>query len=50
MVQLFTMACIAGGIAEAFYQNIPTHLLDEAITRLPEDFKAIIQAFYERLV
>lgn len=45
-----TMACIAGGIAEAFYQKIPTAFLDEAMTHLPEDFKAIIQAFYERLV
>lgn len=50
LVQLFTTACIAGGIAEAFYQKIPTAFLDEAMTHLPEDFKAIIQAFYERLV
>lgn len=41
-----TMACIAGGIAEAFYQDIPTFMLDEAMQRLPDDFKGIIQAFY----
>lgn len=44
-----TMACIAGGIAEAFYQEIPTQFLDEAMRRLPEDFKEIVQAFYGQI-
>lgn len=44
-----TMACIAGGIAEAFYQEIPTQFLDEAMRRLPEDFKEIVQAFYGKI-
>lgn len=42
-----TMACIAGGIAEAFYQEILTHLLDEAMKRLPDDFKRVIEEFYQ---
>ena len=42
-----TMACIAGGIAEAFYQEIPTAFLDEAMKRLPDDVKVIIRDFYQ---
>lgn len=44
-----TMACIAGGIAEAFYQDIPTAFVDEAMKRLIDDFKVIIQELYRRM-
>jgi len=40
-----TMACIAGGIAQAFYKKIPEEIVFEARTRLPEEFLAIIDKF-----
>ena len=43
-----TMACIAGGIAEAFYGPVPNEIMSEVRTRLPEEFLAIIDAFYRR--
>jgi len=44
-----TMACIAGGIAEAFYQGVPEHLIKESRQRLPSEFLSIIDAFYARI-
>ena len=41
-----TLACITGGIAEAYYQEIPEWILKEAIDRLPLDIKKIIKNFY----
>ncbi len=40
-----TLACIAGGIAHAFYQEIPKNLLTEVYARLPEEFLHIIETF-----
>ena len=42
-----TMACIAGGIAEAYYKEIPDHIIEEARQRLPDEFLKIIDSFYE---
>lgn len=45
-----TMACIAGGIAEAFYhQQVPIddHLLTEMEKRLPEKMSLIVREFYQ---
>ena len=44
-----TMACISGGIAEAYYGEIPEYLMDEAMKKLPQQFKDIITAFYQAI-
>ncbi|MEW5722440.1 MAG: ADP-ribosylglycohydrolase family protein [Thermodesulfobacteriota bacterium] len=41
-----TMACIAGGLAEAFYRTIPPDIVRETRRRLPEEFLEIIDRFY----
>ena len=43
-----TMACIAGGIAEAFYGGVPDHILQETKDRLPQEFLSIIEQVYRR--
>ena len=43
-----TMACIAGGIAHAFYKEIPEDIVLEAKSRLPEEFIEIIEKFNSR--
>jgi ADP-ribosylglycohydrolase len=43
-----TMACIAGGIAEAFYGEIPEGIAAEVRVRLPEEFLRVIDAFRRR--
>ncbi|MEZ4986535.1 MAG: ADP-ribosylglycohydrolase family protein [Saprospiraceae bacterium] len=43
-----TMACIAGGIAEAYYGGVPVEVELEVMKRIPDDFKAIISQFYTR--
>ena len=40
-----TMACIAGGIAQAFYKTIPERMITAAKSRLPEEFLKIINDF-----
>ena len=40
-----TLACIAGGIAEAFYREIPPVIADSARLLLPEEFLAVIDRF-----
>jgi ADP-ribosylglycohydrolase len=37
-----TLACITGGIAHAFYKEIPEFIVSEARVRLPEEFLSII--------
>ena len=43
-----TLACIAGGIAEAFYGGIPDPIRAEAQARLPPDLWAVVVAFQQR--
>ena len=43
-----TMACIAGGIAEAFYQEIPHWVAKNARDRLDEKLISVMDAFYAR--
>jgi ADP-ribosylglycohydrolase len=43
-----TLACIAGGIAEAFYGGIPAAIRDRALTVLPDDLRSIAEAFCAR--
>jgi len=42
-----TQACIAGGIAEAYYKKIPTRLHCRAYELLPKEFVATIKQFYQ---
>ena len=39
-----TLACITGGIAEAFY-GMPQELRDETLKRLPEDIREAYELF-----
>ena len=43
-----TLACIAGGIAEAFFGEIPAYLIKETKKRLPNEFISVIERFYGR--
>ncbi|MBR3710461.1 MAG: ADP-ribosylglycohydrolase family protein [Bacteroidales bacterium] len=43
-----TLACITGGIAEAFYKEIPDPIATGIWSLLPEDFKAILQEMEAR--
>lgn len=40
-----TQAAIAGGIAAAFYGEIPQYILRECLDRIPEDMKNLIEKF-----
>lgn len=42
-----TMACIAGGIAQAFYKEIPKDVAQKTVELLPEEFQNIIRDFYK---
>lgn len=41
-----TQACIAGGIAEAFYKDIPQEIVSCAMRLLPSYFKETLKRFY----
>lgn len=41
-----TIACIAGGIAEAYYKEIPKFIMDEVNKRLPEEIIEVVKKFY----
>lgn len=41
-----TLACIAGGIAEAYYKEIPNWIVEEARKRLPDDFLEVIDKIH----
>ena len=45
-----TMSSITGGIAEAYYKEIPQHIVYEVFKRLPNEFIDIMQKFYEKFV
>jgi len=40
-----TTACMAGGIAQAFYQGVPDPIVQEVRKRLPQDLLAVVDAF-----
>ena len=42
-----TIACITGGIAEAFYDGVPAEIAKKGRTYLQEEFRDIIDEFYE---
>lgn len=41
-----TLACIAGGIAEAFYGAVPRAIRQRAEKALPSDLREVVEAFY----
>lgn len=43
-----TLACITGGIAEAFYKKIPNGMALKIWSLLPDDFKAILKEIEQR--
>lgn len=43
-----TIACIAGGIAEAYYKEIPQFMVKEVEKILPDNMKKIINKFYRK--
>lgn len=45
-----TQACIAGGIAEAFYGGVPERIAQEALARLTRDLFAITMRFVEEIM
>ena len=44
-----TMACIAGGIAEAFFGGVPDEIAAGVRARLPGEFLGVIDEFYRRV-
>lgn len=44
-----TQACIAGGIAEAFYGGVPEAIVNAALPRLDDYFQNVINEFYARI-
>jgi ADP-ribosylglycohydrolase len=43
-----TIACITGGIAEAFYGGVPGPIAEEALARLDVPLRAVVEQFRER--
>ena len=45
-----TMGAITGGIAEAYYGEIPLFIREEAMKRLPEEFIQVMRRFSEKWI
>ena len=45
-----TMGAITGGIAEAFYGEIPQYIKEEVLKRLPGEFIDVMSRFYKKYV
>ena len=45
-----TLACITGGIAEAFYKEIPKEMADRVQSRFPDEFVHILSSVKEKTV
>jgi ADP-ribosylglycohydrolase len=43
-----TIACIAVGIAQAYYGGVPAEIRDQALARLDEPLRAVVEAFERR--
>ena len=39
------MACIAGGIAQAYYKEIPEAIVERALINLPPDLRQVVDRF-----
>lgn len=45
-----TIACIAGGIAEAYYKDIPEYMMNRAVSILDSGLKRTVNEFRDRYV
>jgi ADP-ribosylglycohydrolase len=45
-----TIACIAGGIAAAFYKHIPSEITEGVVRRLPKAFVELLDAFEAKFI
>jgi ADP-ribosylglycohydrolase len=45
-----TMGAITGGMAEAYYGEVPLHIKEEVFKRLPDEFIEIIRKFYSKFL
>ena len=45
-----TLACITGGIAEAFYREIPKAMAERVLSRFPEEFVNVLSSMREQTV
>ena len=45
-----TLACIAGGISEAFYGGVPTAIKEKSLSLLDAPLKEVVRQFYSRFV
>jgi ADP-ribosylglycohydrolase len=45
-----TLACITGGIAEAFYGGVPTEIGEQALAILDPHLRATVSGFYEKFI
>ena len=43
-----TLACITGGVAEAFYRGVPAAIEREALSRLDEPLREVVTRFRAR--
>ena len=43
-----TLACIAGGIAEALYGGVPAEIRAQALARLDDRLRGVVEAFEAR--
>jgi ADP-ribosylglycohydrolase len=43
-----TMACIAGGVAEAYYGGVPEPIRNRAMALLTPDLREVVERFYDR--
>ena len=44
-----TIACITGGIAEAFYKNVPENIVQNVLERLPDNLINVLETFSLKL-
>lgn len=43
-----TLACITGGVAEAFYKEIPAYMVERTVARFPKEFNEVLAGLRER--
>ena len=43
-----TLACITGGIAEAYYREIPAFMVEKTAALFPEVFRELLSDFREK--
>ena len=43
-----TMACITGGIAQAYYKKIPENIAEAVRNKLPPDLRDVLDTFHKK--